>query len=235
MGDAAIEASGVCRRYGRRWALVDVGFSVPRGAIAMLSGRNGSGKSTLLRVLATAIRADRGTAAILGHDVRHAPREVRSVSALLGHASFLYESLTALENMEVVARLRGLPSRREDILPLLDRVGLADRATDAPSAFSAGMRKRLSLARLMLQSPSVAFLDEPYAQLDMGGFRLVDELIESFRRRAVTVLMATHQVERGVERCDLAVVLEAGRVEWVGPPRDASARAVPRSSVGDAP
>jgi heme exporter protein A len=183
----------------------------------MVTGRNGSGKSTLLRVLSTAIRADRGTAQVAGHDISSATQEVRRHVALLSHYSHLYEALSALENIRVVARFLGRDARRDALLPLLDEVGLADRADDPVATFSAGMRKRLSLARTLLQQASVVFLDEPYGQLDPPGFRLIDTLLDRLRRNGVTVLMATHLLERGSALCDLAIVLEEGRLRWSGP------------------
>src|SRR5438445_1074008 len=99
----AVAAAGVCRRYGRRWALTDVSFELPEGALAMVTGRNGSGKTTLLRVLATAIRADRGTVRVLGHDARGDREVVRQSTSLLGHRTHLYEPLTALENLAIAA------------------------------------------------------------------------------------------------------------------------------------
>jgi len=125
----AVEAAGVCRRYGRRWALVDVGFVAPRGTTLVVAGRNGSGKSTLLRVLSTAIRPDRGTARIEGFD---------------GHHSNLYEALTAFENLQVAARFLGRDASRKALLEALAEVSLADRADDPVLTFSAGMRKSFS-------------------------------------------------------------------------------------------
>ena len=108
----AVEASGLCRRYGRRWALIDVSFTAPRGTLLIVAGRNGSGKSTLFRVLATAIRADRGTARIEGKDLRADPQEVRDRIGLLSHQTYLYDSLTALENLQIAARFLGRDAGR---------------------------------------------------------------------------------------------------------------------------
>jgi heme exporter protein A len=213
----AIEAAGVCRRYGRRWALVDVSLRVPRGSVVMVTGRNGSGKSTLLRVLSTAIRADLGTARVLGLDCRHQREEVRRHVALLAHQSHLYEALTPLDNLAITVRFLGNPPSAARLDALLEEVGLADRAHDPVATFSAGMRKRLSLARVLLQDAPVLLLDEPHAQLDPPGFRLVDELIGRLRDTGRTVLMATHLLERGAAVCDQAVVLEQGRLAWMGP------------------
>jgi len=226
----AVEASGLCRRYGRRWALVDVSLRVPLATVVMVTGRNGSGKSTLLRVLATAIRADRGGARVLGYDCRTQRDAVRRSVALLGHYSYLYEALTPLDNLAIAARFLwprgGGPSPRA----LLEEVGLADRADDPVSTFSAGMRKRLSLARTLLQDAPVVLLDEPYGQLDPPGFRLVDGLLGRLKQSGRTVLMATHLLERGSAICDQAVVLEQGRLVWSGPAAqvpEASSAALP--------
>jgi ABC-type multidrug transport system ATPase subunit len=221
----AVDAAGLCRRYGRRWALVDVGLEVPTGRVAMVTGRNGSGKSTLLRILSTAIRADRGSARVAGFDLGREAAAVRLRVALLSHHSYHYEALTPLENLGVAARFVGLPSDREGLLGRLATVGLADRADDPVSTFSAGMRKRLSLARTLLRDSAVVMLDEPYGQLDPPGFRLVDRLIGSLRDRGATVLVATHLLERGAGLADLAVVLEAGRLLWSGPAAELPARA----------
>lgn len=211
---AAVEAEGVCRRYGRRWALVDVSLTVSRGRVLLVAGRNGSGKSTLLRVVATALRPDHGRVRVLGHDTQDHPEAVRRSLALLGHATYLYEPLTAKENLEVAARLLGSGA---DLGPLLEEVGLADRADDPVHTFSAGMRRRLALARTLLQEPEVVLLDEPHAQLDPPGFAMVDRLVERFRSRGATVVMATHLLERSGALGDEAVVLDQGRVAWSGP------------------
>ncbi len=212
----AVAAAGVCRRYGRRWALADVSFEVPEGALVMVTGRNGSGKSTLLRVLATAIRADRGTVRILDVDVRGARDSVRRKIALLGHRTHLYEPLTALENLVVRARFLGADSRRGPLLSRLEEVGLADRGDDPVQSFSAGMRQRLALASVLQQQARVVLLDEPYGHLDPPGFLLVDGLLQRLRREGATVLMATHLVTRGRNLCDRGLVLEAGRLAYAG-------------------
>jgi heme exporter protein A len=213
----AVSASGVYRRYGRRWALVDVGFELAQGAITMVTGRNGSGKSTLLRVLATALRPDRGTVRVAGHDVRTDREGARRAIALLGHRTHLYEPLTAAENLSVCARFLGRSAQRAAILDRLEEVGLAGRADDAVQTFSAGMRQRLALASVMQQEAPVVLLDEPYGHLDPQGFLLVDGLLDSLRRRGATVLMATHLLERGRALCDRALVLEEGRLLFCGP------------------
>lgn len=216
----AVETTALGRRFGRRWALAEVTLNVPRGVRVMVTGRNGSGKSTLLRVLATALRPDRGSARVAGHDVARDRETVRRHVALLGHSSGLYEPLSALENLQVAARLLGLDDRPAALRERLAAYGLGARAGDPVSTFSAGMRKRLSLARTMMQEASVVLLDEPYGELDVEGFALVDGLLERLRAQGRTVLMSTHLMERGREMCELAISLEQGRLVWTGPAAD---------------
>jgi heme exporter protein A len=203
MDSAAILASGLARRYGRRWALAGVSMRIERGEVVMIAGPNGSGKSTLLRVLATAIRPNAGSASVLGLDVVRDRERVRRATALLSHHSYLYEALTARENLRLVAA---------GVDAALARVGLAERADDPVSTFSAGMRKRLSFARVLLQQPELALLDEPYGALDPEGFRLVDDVVAELRARGATVVVATHQVERVAGWSDRAITLEGGRI-----------------------
>ena len=205
MAELAIEAERLARRFGRRWAVSDVSLSVPSGSVLMVAGRNGSGKSTLLRILATAIRPDFGRATILGFDLLRHKFDIRNAVALLSHYSYLYESLTARENLEII--------RRDGVMAVLDRVALGARADDPVSTFSAGMRKRLSFARVLMQEPRLALLDEPYAQLDPEGFDLVDGVVRELKSSGTTVVIATHQLERTARLADQSITLEAGRIQ----------------------
>ncbi|MEA2164565.1 MAG: heme exporter protein [Thermoanaerobaculia bacterium] len=209
-----IDAHNLARRYGRRWALADVSFSLASGSVMMVAGPNGSGKSTLLRTLATAIRPDAGSASIGGFDLVRDREDVRRLVALLSHSSYLYDSLSAHENLAVVADHLGYSRNR--IAALLDRVALSQRANDPVATFSAGMRKRLSFARVLLQEPRVVFLDEPYGQLDPEGFALVDDVVRELKSEGATVVIASHQLPRASSLADEALLLESGRVVWRG-------------------
>jgi heme exporter protein A len=239
----AIDAQHIGRRFGRRWALADVTFQLRQGAVLMLAGHNGSGKTTLLRVLATLLRPDLGRATVAGFDVAKQREPLREHIALLSHYSYLYEALTARENLSLcrvkpatvegraearphiphgpqVSRdsssgrnvASGFSPRLDEVDAMLERVGLIDRANDPVSTFSAGMRKRLSFARILLKQPKIIFLDEPYGQLDPQGFALVDEVIAELKAGGATIVVATHQVEHVVHYADERLTLAAGRV-----------------------
>jgi len=210
----AVAASALGRAYRDRWALADVYIELAPGRSLLLAGPNGAGKTTLLRLLATAIRPTTGTLSIHGLDARKDPVEARRRLALLSHRGHLYSELSALQNLSTAAAISG---REGDLLGLLDRVGLHARAHDAVRTLSAGMRKRLAFARLLLQEPDVVLLDEPYGQLDPAGFGLVDRLIGELQDEGRTLVLSTHLVERGAGILQSGMVLVDGRVTWVGP------------------
>lgn len=204
-----ISVRNLSRRYGRRWALVDVSFEVERGSVLMLAGHNGSGKTTLLRVLSTLLRPDYGTATVAGLDVVRQREQLRNEIALLSHYSYLYESLSARENLQLVASFR---KSAATVMQMLEQVGLGERADDAVATFSAGMRKRLSFARVLMQQPNVVFLDEPYGQLDPAGFELVDGVVSELKKSGATIIVATHQVEHVTHYADRSIILQKGKL-----------------------
>lgn len=200
----SFEAAPLCldirdlsKRYGTRWALARLTFSLPRGASLLLTGHNGSGKTTLMRILAGSVTPSHGTALVEGLDVVEQREQVRRAVALLSHASFLYEDLTAEQNLVVAARLLGVASPKDAAGALLTRVGLERRSASPVRQLSAGMRKRLAIARLLLQAPKVALLDEPFGELDPAGIAQMERLIGELCGSGVTVVLATHLVEQG--------------------------------------
>lgn len=206
----AVEARDLCRRFGRRWALARVDLSVQRGERLLIIGANGSGKTTLLRLISTALRPSRGELRILGIDTAGDLTAARRGIALLSHQTGLYEDLSARDNLRVLARLC---EREVDAAALLARVGLDDRPGPV-RAYSAGMRKRLQFAALLLQEPELALLDEPYSALDPQGMADISALI---RALPGTVIVVSHQVRRAAEVCDRAVLLDGGLTRWEGP------------------
>lgn len=215
----AVATYGLARLFGGIPALVDVSLRLERGRTLALTGPNGAGKTTLLRLLATAIRPSFGRLEIEGLDAAREAEELRARIAFLSHATGLYEDLTLTENLRFAATLRGLAGaeRRDRVSAVIARVGLTPFAADRVRGFSAGMRRRAGLARLLLAQPSLVLLDEPYAALDTDGMLLVDQLLGEWRAGSATCVIASHASERASAAADAVARLEGGMlVELVG-------------------
>lgn len=226
-GQPLIQIRNLWKRYQRTWVLEDISVDVAAGEVLLLAGANGAGKSTLLRILATAVRAEDGKTTINGLSLDRDRSAVRRSVALLSHATYTYDFLTARENLEI---WNGhLPEPLEDSVlgSILERVGLSARAEDQVARFSAGMRKRLSFGRVLLQARSqatrVILLDEPYEQLDRDGFVLVDSLANEWRSGGRAVILATHFIDRAAEVADRALLLRGGEIDYLGPARGVTA------------
>ncbi len=208
----AVEIEGLARRFGRRWALRGVDFRVEPGEAVALLGRNGSGKTTLLRVVATLLRPTRGRVRVAGRDVVGEAAAVREHVGLMGHVPGLYDDLTAAENLRFAVRMMGRAVEEKGIAEALAAVGLAGEAGERVRGFSAGMRRRLVLARLRLQRPDVLLLDEPYASFDAEGVELLNAFVRETVDRGGAAVVATHDLARGVGVLERALVLDAGRL-----------------------
>jgi heme ABC exporter ATP-binding subunit CcmA len=211
----AVRCRGLARQFRTLWAVRDITFVLPPYSVLLIVGPNGSGKTTLLRLLATALRPTYGEAIVLGHDLVHEADAVRSLSAFVGTAPGVYDVLTARENLQFAAAMCGRP--REPALPWLERVGLAGAADQPVRTFSQGMKRRLALARAWLASPRLLLLDEPYSGLDSEGLGLITKMTSDTTHRGGSVIIATHEWERGVKVADTVLALAAGRPVEVGP------------------
>jgi heme exporter protein A len=212
-GEPALDVRGVARRFARRWVLRGLDLRVHVGQIVALTGRNGSGKTTLLRICATALRPTRGGGAVFGSDLLRDPDAVRAHVGLLAHNAGLYDDLTATENLAFGLRMAGLRPDPAAIGGALSRVGLDGEADERVRGFSAGMRRRLALARLLVRPPRLLLLDEPYASFDSDGITLVNEFSREIAEQGGAVLLATHDLARGRGVFDRRVHVEQGRAE----------------------
>jgi ABC-type multidrug transport system ATPase subunit len=181
-----IRARGLGRRYGDRRVFRDLEFDLDDGGFLVVSGPNGAGKTTLLRLCAGLALPTEGTLEV---------RAERAEIGYLGHEPLVYRELTALENLNLFARLYRVPQGRERVGMLLERFGLWAVRDERAGAFSRGMLQRLALCRTLLHEPRLLVLDEPFNALDEQGAALVDrELVE--RRQHVTFVVATHDPAR---------------------------------------
>ena len=208
----AVATTDLARLFAGSPALAGVSLRVEAGRTVALLGPNGAGKTTLLRLLATAIRPSYGRASVDGFDLDRDAAIVRERVAYLSHATGLYDDLSAQENLRFAAAMLGTQDPAARVERALADVGLAGRANDRVREFSAGMRKRLALGRVLLGSASLVLLDEPYAALDADGMELIDQLLVAWREVGVTVLIASHSAERVELLLDGRVTLERGVV-----------------------
>lgn len=208
---AAATMNRVTRRFGRRWALRGVSLTIARGEVVGVEGHNGSGKSTLLRILSTAIRPTGGDAQVFGEDVVRAADAVRAQVAFLTHYPGLYDDLSADENLRFACRMLGIDHAR--IPEVLARVGLEREGREVVRTFSAGMQRRLSLARLLLQRPRLLLLDEPYNNFDPAGIALVNEVVREVRAEGGSAMIVLHDRHSAGDTLDRVVRLRQGVVD----------------------
>lgn len=208
----AVDAGGVTRRFGRRWALRGVDLAVPRGAVVALLGANGTGKTTLLRVISTLLKPTAGRMEVLGHTLPAGGDAIRERTALMTAGGHAYDELTGLENLRFAARMSGSATTDDDLRDALASLELAGAADVPVRAWSTGMRKRLEFARLRSRPLELVLLDEPFVSLDEDGVELAQDAIRGWRDAGAAVIIASHRVEDATRHADEVVRLEGGRV-----------------------
>lgn len=213
----AIKVTDLTKVFGPRKALNKVSFELPQGAFLSIFGSNGAGKTTLLRTLATLLRPSKGTAQVLGHDLKEKPDEIRAHIGLISHKPMLYTDLSAEENILLAARLYGVSEPEKRVSELLATVELTARRNDVVRTFSRGMTQRAAIARALVHDPSLVFLDEPYSGLDPRAVQIFDELLARIRTSESSALqrtfcMVSHDMEKGLELASHLLILERGKV-----------------------
>jgi heme exporter protein A len=206
----SLELRDIAHRFAGRWVLRRCSLEIRPGEAVALVGGNGAGKTTLIRIIATLLRPTRGTGRVLGADIIEDPMAVRERIGMMGFAPALYEDLTARENLSFACRMRGDRPDATKIELALDDVGLSPHADLRVRGFSSGMRRRVALARVLLYSPELLLLDEPYAALDEEGASLINRVITQVNERGGAVLAATHDLPRAAEVMHRVVRLDAG-------------------------
>ncbi len=180
-----ISLRGIEKRFGPRLLYKEVDLDIYPG-ITLLTGANGTGKSTLLRVMAGLLPPDAGSV------VSAMPEEKR---AYLGHGTFIYPELTALENLRFWSGMAGARRTDRDLMAALEEVGLAKRADDKAGIFSRGMAQRLNLARILCSSPKLIFLDEPETGLDLSSRDMLTHCIGRFRDDGAGIVWVSHYAD----------------------------------------
>ena len=212
----AVQVRSLEKSFGEWPVLWDLDFTVPWGQTLVLFGANGAGKTTLLRILATHVRADHGSVAVAGYNLRTQPEEVRRRIGVVGHRSLLYDDLTCRENLIYYGRLYGLKDHGSRVDEVLERVKLSSRADHRVRTLSNGMQKRAAIARAILHEPDVLLLDEPEAGLDRESVSILGTLLTEWTDSGRSVVMTTHDLDLGLDWGHRAGVLRGGKVNFPG-------------------
>ena len=193
-------------------ALLGVSFQVGAGEVAGLIGANGSGKSTLLRILATLLRPTAGTLTVAGIDALRDPERARAAIGMVGHRTFVYEDLTALENLQFWTVMGNGDASRGRLIKALTQVELEAMAEERVRTFSAGMKRRLGLARVLLGQASVLLLDEPFTGIDPIAIGDIQEIVGRLKERGIGILITDHNVRETLAITDRAYILYDGKI-----------------------
>jgi len=207
-----IAATQIRKRFGLHPALDAVSLAVEPGQCLALLGPNGAGKTTLLRVLATLLRPTAGALRLAGVDALRDPEAARARIGLVGHGSQVYEDLTALENLRFWTAMRGADASRPRLLAALAQVELDAVADERTRTLSAGMKRRLGLARLALAEPEILLLDEPYTGLDQRGRKWLAEFLSGRKAAGRALVVATHSFADALAIADRVGILAGGRL-----------------------
>jgi heme exporter protein A len=214
---SAIQVTGLSKAYGFYRIFEEMSFTISSGACFALFGPNGAGKTTLLRILATIQAPSRGQFTIFGQDGVAQKESVRATILFIAHGSHLYEELSAIENLQFALALRGQSPDPFYLKRALDQTGIGAYGNLKIRQFSAGMKKRLALAKAIVAQPKLLLLDEPYNALDDGGVAITNQLIQDTMRRGGTVIMTTHDRNKAAQIATEGAILRAGRLQLLSP------------------
>jgi ABC-2 type transport system ATP-binding protein len=232
----AIDVENIVKRYGEFTAVDDITFHVKEQEVFGLLGPNGAGKSTLIRMMTTLIPITAGIARIAGHDVRRDPDSVRRTIGVIPQALTSDLDLTVGENLSIYAKLYDVPAkkRRANIDELLELVDLTKWRDAQTKTLSGGMRRRLEIARGLVHSPSIFFLDEPTTGLDPVSRVAVWEMLTNIKKsRNLTILITTHYMDEADRLCDRIAIVDHGKLVALDTPPALKA-SVPGSNVIEA-
>jgi len=206
--EPAVSVAGVCKSFGSRVVLDSISLSAAGGQGLCICGANAAGKTTLLKIIAGLLRPSDGRVQICGFDTQKQAHKTKPLIGAVFHKSMVYPQLTVSENLRFFGRLYGVKNRGARIEELLQQAGLAACRYDRAQILSHGMRQRLAIARAMVHGPAVLLADEPFTGLDRDAAESLAAILKSFKKDGGTVVMATHNVNFGLDCCEQVAVLE---------------------------
>jgi len=216
----AIEVSHLIKKFGSLTAVNDISFSVGEGETFGFLGPNGAGKTTTIRILTGVSRPTSGTATIFGYDIEHDTINARQSMGIVSENSNVYDDLTAWQNMMFSAELHhvGRKEREKKATELLKKFELYERRNDKAHGFSKGMKRRLTLAMGLVNSPCLLFLDEPTSGLDVQSNLIIREVVSDLILNGVTVFLTTHNIEEANVMCDRVAIINKGNIIAIDAP-----------------
>jgi ABC-2 type transport system ATP-binding protein len=227
----AIETKGLTKRFGERLALADADLVVPHGVAFGFLGPNGAGKTTLIRTLLGLTHATAGEMHLLGLPVPARRGEALArVGAIVEEPRF-HGHLTGAENLRIAAACRE-PAAHDRIPGALERVGLTDRAGDRVKSYSMGMRQRLGIARCLLADPALMILDEPTNGLDPAGITEFRSFVHEMVSEGRTVFLSSHLLDEVEKICDMAAIVDRGRILMQGTVTELASGGRPTIMIG---
>ncbi len=215
-----IEVSHLIKKFGPLTALNDITFSVGKGETFGFLGPNGAGKTTTIRILTGISSPTSGTAAIFGHDIEHDTIAARQSMGIVSENSNVYDDLTAWQNMIFSAELYHVArnQREKKTNELLTIFGLHGRRNEKVHGFSKGMKRRLTIAMGLVNSPHLLFLDEPTSGLDVQSNLIIRDVVTDLVREGVTVFLTTHNIEEANVMCDRVAIINKGNIAAIDTP-----------------
>ena len=216
----AIEVLDLTKHYGELLAVDHINFEVKRGEFFGLLGPNGAGKTTTIRMLTGLTKPSSGTATVAGYDIVHDDINIKRLIGVVPETSNLYGELSVWGNMMFMAELYHVPSRDrvKRIKDLLELFGLYGRRRDHVAVLSKGLKRRLTIAASIIHDPSILFLDEPTAGLDVQSSRLIKELVRKLSGEGKTIFFTTHHIEEADELCQRIAIISHGKIVAIGSP-----------------
>lgn len=204
-----IEIRNLSRYFGHFLALNEINLTVEKGEFLTIFGPNGAGKSTLIRILSNLLKPTEGQIKI-GSDYNGNNYSIGMIS----HSTFLYDNLTAKENLYFYGKMYDLADLKTRVEELFTQLGLKSRENDLVRTFSRGMQQRLSIARALIHNPQILLFDEPYTGLDQHASLILKNLLDELHSEERTIILTTHNLAQGLESSDRVVVLVSGRIVY---------------------
>lgn len=207
-----IKIDKVRKSYGHIDALRGVSFSLEKGDFLSIFGPNGAGKSTLLKILSAQTRPTKGKVYFAGVDLSKQPNNFRKTFGVISHLPFLYENLSAFDNLKFYGKLYGVDNIEVKVEDILKKVELLDRKNDYVRGYSRGMLQRLSIARALIHDPEIILLDEPYTGLDQHASYILTNILREQFKNNKTIIMVTHNLSRGYDLSTKIAIMKKGEI-----------------------